>query len=162
MSNDALRSFKFGVEIETVGVERETLARAVSTAMSWSVLYEGGYYGKWTARMPDGRVWTFMRDASLSGVANAEVVTPILTYADVETLQAVIRALRAAGARTDSSCGVHVHVGREHDRHQRLAPVHELWPRPAHQQRAARGQQLHERGLLGHELGACGGGDDAL
>jgi hypothetical protein len=38
------------------------------------------------------------------------VVSPILTYADLETVQAVVRALRAAGAKADPSCGIHIHV----------------------------------------------------
>ncbi|HBP20477.1 MAG TPA: amidoligase, partial [Planctomycetes bacterium] len=40
----------------------------------------------------------------------AEVVSPILRYEDIETLQEVIRAVRRAGARVDTSCGIHVHV----------------------------------------------------
>ena len=30
---------------------------------------------------------------------------------DIEMVQEVVRAIREAGARTDSSCGIHVHVG---------------------------------------------------
>lgn len=43
------------------------------------------------------------------------MTTPILTYADMETLQAVIRKLRAAGAKSSVryNCGVHVHVGAQ-------------------------------------------------
>ena len=42
-----------------------------------------------------------------------ELVTPILTYADMETLQELIRRLRRAGAKSDSTrgCGVHIHIG---------------------------------------------------
>ena len=41
------------------------------------------------------------------------MVTPILTYADMETLQEMIRRLRKAGAKSDSTrgCGVHIHIG---------------------------------------------------
>ena len=37
----------------------------------------------------------------------------ILTYADIETLQELIRCLRKAGAKSDASrgCGVHIHIG---------------------------------------------------
>ena len=39
------------------------------------------------------------------------MVSPILTYeADIENLQEVIRALRKAGAFTNSSCGIHIHL----------------------------------------------------
>ena len=42
-----------------------------------------------------------------------ELVTPILTYADMETLQELIRQLRHKGAKSDASrgCGVHIHIG---------------------------------------------------
>ena len=42
------------------------------------------------------------------------MVTPILTYADMETLQEMIRRLRKAGAKSDSTrgCGVHIHIGK--------------------------------------------------
>ena len=42
-----------------------------------------------------------------------EMVTPILTYADIETLQELVRRLRKAGAKSDSTrgCGVHIHIG---------------------------------------------------
>ena len=41
------------------------------------------------------------------------MVTPILTYTDMETLQELIRRLRKAGAKSDASrgCGVHIHIG---------------------------------------------------
>jgi len=41
------------------------------------------------------------------------MVTPILNYSDIETLQEIIRILRKAGAKSDSSrgCGVHIHIG---------------------------------------------------
>ena len=41
------------------------------------------------------------------------MVTPILTYADMETLQELIRRLRRAGAKSDATrgCGVHIHIG---------------------------------------------------
>ncbi len=33
-----------------------------------------------------------------------------MTYADLETLQEVVRAVRKAGAKVDASCGIHIHV----------------------------------------------------
>lgn len=52
-----------------------------------------------------------MADASLSGSAySGEIVSPILTYQDVDALQQVVRAAREVGARADSSSGIHIHV----------------------------------------------------
>ena len=41
------------------------------------------------------------------------MVTPILTYDDIETLQELVRRLRKAGAKSDPTrgCGVHIHIG---------------------------------------------------
>jgi hypothetical protein len=44
------------------------------------------------------------------GDHRCEVVTPILQYEDLETLQEIVRKLREAGAIANSSCGIHVHV----------------------------------------------------
>ena len=43
------------------------------------------------------------------------MVTPVLTYSDIETLQELIRRLRKAGAKSDATrgCGVHVHIGAQ-------------------------------------------------
>jgi hypothetical protein len=63
-------------------------------------------------RMADSRTWVFTHDGSLSDYSNGcEIVSPILTHADMPLLQAIARAARAAGARVDQSCGLHVHVG---------------------------------------------------
>jgi phage terminase large subunit-like protein len=54
-----------------------------------------------------GRTWRVVRDGSLTGDINGEIVSPVLEYADIEELQQVVRAARAAGARADHSTGVH-------------------------------------------------------
>jgi len=60
--------------------------------------------------MPDGRKWQVVSDGSLCGTS-AEVVTPVMRVADLDTVQAVVRALRQAGAKANSRTGLHVHVG---------------------------------------------------
>lgn len=55
------------------------------------------------------------KDVSIAGPDSekCEMVTPILNYSDIETLQELIRRLRKAGAKSDSTrgCGVHIHIG---------------------------------------------------
>ena len=43
------------------------------------------------------------------------MVTPILTYNDIETLQELVRKLRRNGAKSDATrgCGVHIHIGAQ-------------------------------------------------
>ena len=41
---------------------------------------------------------------------SVEFVSPICQYEDIETVQELVRKLRAGGARVNDSCGLHVHV----------------------------------------------------
>ena len=107
-----LGALTFGTELEYNRIDRQKAARAIQSVVGGMVEYAGNRIGyeAWICTAPDGRVWKAVRDASL-GDPHAEVVTPILTLADMETLQKVVRALRAAGARATSEGGMHVHVG---------------------------------------------------
>jgi len=106
-----MKTIRWGIEVETIGLEREKAAQAIQSVVGGTVRYAGTSYDTWECVAPDGRVWKAMSDASLSDrVRNAEMVSPILHYGDIETLQQIIRALRAAGAKVDQSCGIHVHL----------------------------------------------------
>lgn len=117
----AIKSRAFGVEIETVGVTRAVLAAAIAKVFPGSVVSRGtDWYASFYVTMTDGRVWRLMSDGSLTGRSRrgrptfsekcAEVVSPILTWADMDAFQEVVRVIRRAGATVDSSCGIHVHV----------------------------------------------------
>lgn len=73
-----------------------------------------GYY-TWSAWDVQGREWKFQRAVSIAGPDSekCELVTPILNYSDIETLQELVRRLRKAGAKSsyEIGCGVHVHIG---------------------------------------------------
>lgn len=102
----------FGIEIETVGKTIYETATIVGNLFGTNVTYVGGGYNKHTVIDNDNKVWTFMSDASLSGgYHSCEVVSPILSYDEIEKLQSVVRALRQGGCKADASCGIHVHVG---------------------------------------------------
>jgi len=111
-----MRELRFGVEIETVGKTRQTVAEAIRTVVGGAVRHVGypTSYDPWEVVDARGRVWKVVHDASLTSVPShlrAEVVTPILRYGDLPEFQNVIRAVRKlAGARATSECAVHVHV----------------------------------------------------
>ena len=111
-----MRELRFGVEIETVGRTRQTVAEAIRTVVGGAVRHAGypSSFDPWEVADSRGRIWTVVHDASLTAVPShlrAEVVTPILTYADLVELQNVVRAVRKlAGSRCDGSCGLHCHV----------------------------------------------------
>ena len=107
-----------GVEIEMNGITRSKAAKVAAeffgTGRHEYTARRNGYetYSAWDAQ---GREWKFQKDVSIAGPDSekCELVTPILTYADMETLQELIRQLRHAGAKSDAGrgCGVHIHIG---------------------------------------------------
>jgi len=120
---------RFGIEIEFTGITREKAAKVAAEFLQGTYSEGGTYYDVKKVTAPDSRVWKFMYDGSIAcqkktqgTIAQAskeysvELVSPILTYReDIETLQELVRRLRKAGAFTNSSCGIHVHLdGRDH------------------------------------------------
>jgi len=106
-----LRNIRYGIEIETLGQTRRDVANAIQSVVGGSVTYAGGAYDAWQVTDLRNRVWKAVTDASINAPRDlqAEVVSPVLNYDDLEQLQAVVRAIREAGARVDTSCGIHVH-----------------------------------------------------
>ena len=103
-----MKGLRFGIEIETVGLGREQLARAIQGAVGGTVRND---YRSWQVTDSKDRTWKVVPDGSLSDYERSgEIVSPVLTYADLEDLQSVVRAVRAAGARADASTGIHIHV----------------------------------------------------
>lgn len=110
---------------QTIGVEVEmnNIARDKAASIAAKFFGTGRYedtarrngYSTWSAWDADGREWKFQKDVSIAGADNekCEMVTPILTYSDIELLQELIRQLRRAGAKSDATrgCGVHIHIG---------------------------------------------------
>jgi len=107
-----------GVEVEMNNITRQKAAKLAAdffgTGRCEYTANRNGYY-TWSAWDAQGREWKFQRDVSISGPDDqkCEMVTPILTYADMDTLQELCRQLRHAGAKSDASrgCGVHIHIG---------------------------------------------------
>lgn len=113
-----LKNQTIGVEIEMNSITREKAAQIAAdffgTGRSQNTASRNGY-SSWSAWDGDGREWKFQKDVSIAGPDSekCELVTPILHYEDIETLQELVRQLRHAGAKSDASrgCGVHIHIG---------------------------------------------------
>ena len=107
-----------GVEIEMNGITRSRAAKVAAeffgTGRYKDTAARNGYC-TWSAWDADGREWKFQRDVSIAGPDSekCELVTPILTYADIETLQELVRQLRHAGGVSHAGvgAGVHIHIG---------------------------------------------------
>lgn len=115
---EAMKNQTIGVEVEMNNITREKAAKKVAEFFGTTAWYAANQYGyfSWACKDQQGRVWKFQRDTSINGpdAEKCELVTPILTYEDIETLQAIIRLLRKAGAKSSPSrgCGVHIHIGK--------------------------------------------------
>ena len=121
-----MKTQRFGVEIEMTGITRATAARVIAGHFNTTATHIGGSYDTYSVRSPDGRQWNLVRDQSIDRQNSrgrterheysVEMVTPICKYDDITTIQEIVRKLRAAGAKVNDSCGIHVHVdASEHD-----------------------------------------------
>ena len=115
---EEMKKQTIGVEVEMNNIDRSRAAKIAAeffgTGRYESTSHRNGY-STWSAWDSQGREWKFQKDVSIAGPDSekCELVTPILTYGDIETLQELIRRLRRAGAKSDSTrgCGVHIHIG---------------------------------------------------
>ena len=125
--SELIKNQMFGVEIETAGISRYNAIQIIAKHFGTEGTIEHlNSYDSWTCRDTEGRTWRCMSDCSIEDPTGRsyqtirgyqykgyEVVTPLLRYEDIESLQNIIRELRAAGACANSSCGIHVHVDAE-------------------------------------------------
>lgn len=118
-----LKDQRFGIEIEMTGVTRQMAAEVAAQYFGTSVRYLGTHYNTYAAIDSQGRQWKFMSDGSITpqrkvgerkvmadNAYKTEMVSPICRYEDIVTIQQIIRKLKEAGAITNSSCGIHVHI----------------------------------------------------
>jgi len=112
-----MKTQTIGVEVEMNNITRERASELIAEFFGTHNYFAHHEYGymTWACKDNKGRVWKFQKDVSIAGDDNhkCEMVTPILTYEDIETLQEIIRILRKHGAKSDATrgCGVHIHIG---------------------------------------------------
>lgn len=94
---EEMKNQTIGIEIEMYGIERREAARIAAiyfgTGRCKDTAAENGYC-TWSAWDREGREWKFQRDSSIKARVDSErceMVTPILTYKDIETLQELVR-----------------------------------------------------------------------
>lgn len=118
----------FGIEVEMTGISRQKAADLVGEILGTTPSHpDRTCYKTRTILDQASRVWKIMRDSSIYPCQNenstedmdeyrVEFVTPPLKYEDIELLQNIIRKLRENGAKTNASCGIHVHIdGANHN-----------------------------------------------
>lgn len=124
----------FGVEVEMTGITREQAARALADCFGTTPRQGSDYYDSWYVPDAEGKEWRIMSDGSIRKERNinggyertvdsrysVELVSPKLTYAELPKFQECLRQVRHAGARVNSSCGLHVHVDAANHNRQSL------------------------------------------
>lgn len=118
-----LKDQRFGIEIEMTGITRQKAAEVCAAYFGTSSSYAGSGYDTYAALDSQGRQWKFMSDASITAQRKegrnkvsasrdyqTEMVSPICRYEDIVPIQEIIRKLKEAGAITNTSCGIHVHI----------------------------------------------------
>ena len=115
-----MKSQTYGVEVEMNNITRENAAKRAGTFFGtgrYEYTHRRNGYETWSAWDESGREWKFQKDVSIQGPDSekCELVTPVLTYSDMELLQGLIRELRHAKAKSCPSrgCGVHIHIGSD-------------------------------------------------
>ena len=113
-----LKNQTIGVEIEMNHITRERAAKLAADFFGtgrYEFTASRNGYSTWSAWDAQGREWKFQKDVSIAGcdAEKCELVTPILHYSDIETLQELVRKLRKAGAVSHAGvgAGVHIHIG---------------------------------------------------
>ncbi len=134
MSEIGIKDQCFGVEVEMTGITRQQAAQALAKYFGTTPTHYGGTYDIWTVTDPDGKEWKLMGDSSIKAECRTdsgyqktrdpayrvEMVTPKLTYAELPKFQRCVRQVRGAGAKVNSSCGLHVHVDASNHNRQSL------------------------------------------
>lgn len=115
-----MKAQTIGVEVEMNNISRDHAAKIAAEFFGTGKFKDTDYrngYCTWSAWDQQGREWKFQKDVSINGAdyQKCELVTPILKYEDIETLQELCRRLRKAGAKSDATrgCGVHIHIGAQ-------------------------------------------------
>ena len=115
---EEMKKQTIGVEVEMNSITRSRAAKIAAdffgTGRYENTAARNGYQ-TWSAWDGQGREWKFQKDVSINGPDDqkCELVTPILTYEDIPTLQELCRQMRHAGAKSDATrgCGIHIHIG---------------------------------------------------
>lgn len=102
------------------GLTRAAAAQIVAGYFNTTATHVGGGYDTYAVRDDRNRQWKLMSDSSIrcqdrgSRAAGSqyevEFVSPICQYEDIETIQELVRKLRAGGAKVNDSCGLHIHI----------------------------------------------------
>ena len=109
----------FGVEIELTGITRAEAAEALAAYFETTPQRSYDNYDSWYVPDREGKQWRIMSDGSIRAEWNddghyrrttdpeyrVEMVTPKLTYDEMEKFQECVRRIRQAGGKSTTPAG---------------------------------------------------------
>lgn len=129
-----LKDQYFGIEIEMTGITKRHTAEIIADYFNSTYKHVGGAYDKYVVYEPDyeinnthERKWSIVNDRSIKqqrkvyGITeniqdrdySVELVSPICSYNDIETIQELIQRIRKEGGFCNDSTGIHIHINAE-------------------------------------------------
>ena len=104
----------FGIELEFTGITREEAGKVIKTYLHSIHDIAIRSLDPHIVTDQQGREWKVEPDASIHASFNCqcELVTPVLTTADLPTLKGIVGELKKAGAISSDEfgCGIHCHI----------------------------------------------------
>lgn len=105
------------------GIPRLKVAIAMTQFFGTTYEYHGGHYDEWRVYDNQSRIWRIMNDSSIRALKRengqyytadssykVEVVSPILVYEDISTVQKIVRQIRRTEAFPSLGSGIHIHI----------------------------------------------------
>lgn len=108
-----MMNLKYGIEIEFAGISRETAAETVADFFGAEFFYVGGELDERDITDSRHRIWKVVKDGSIDTndtQEQCELVSPVLTYEDMEVLIQIADLITKAGGKVNRSCGLHIHI----------------------------------------------------
>ena len=114
------KTINYGLEMEGYGLRRDIACKKVSCKIGDGSIHHESHLDTYFCYDRQGRKWSFCYDSSIHGrnyedneSLKCEVVTPILTSADIPLLETVIETVRENGLEASQYCGLHVHASND-------------------------------------------------
>lgn len=130
-----MKEQKFALEIRVTGITRKKTAQILSEQFNTNFLYEGGSGFIYSFNDNLNRKWRIVKDDSIkeqtvNSPANqnyrVKIITPILNYNDMRTIEEAVDNLKSNDAIINDSCKIDIYVDSTPYKTTNLANIHKL------------------------------------
>lgn len=130
-----MKEQKFALEIRITGITRKKVAQILSGQFNTNFLYEGGGGFIYSFNDNLNRKWRIVKDDSIkeqtvNSPANqnyrVKIITPILNYNDIRTIEQAVSNLKSNGVIINDSCKTDIYVDSTPYKTTNLTNIHKL------------------------------------